>query len=475
MKRNFFLAIAVAVFMLGSELAWAADVTFSGQFRPRYNIDNDHNADTNQSAFFDTRVRLNAKAKANANTEVFLQFQSVGTWGSTNLNSSNTPGSVGTRESTGGGVGTGDAAEASDLLNDVGFHQAYLTLKNFGGYAVDAKIGRQEIVIDGHRLFGHTGWTQGAETKDAIRLNHAAGNHTVNYSYIMGDENSAIGNSNSADYQVHVLHVQTQGVMGGALSGLFTATHDDVSDNSTNDVENWYTVGARQKGKLGGLDYRVEFYHQFGDAGGVAATCACGVTGVTGNGDSVDRDAQMFGIRVGKTFKNAAFSPTVTLWYDNLSGHDDDDGTGGDFGAFDTMYDTGHKFYGFQDFYLARNGSATNFYGLQDIAVKTKWKIKPGYTFKADFHAFMTSTELDSGDSDVMRDNDAEIPADNALDDSLGQEIDLTLVHKYDSNTTISAGYSHYFTNQTFAQLNVGNVVESDGSDWAYIQIDTKF
>ena len=97
----------------------------------------------------------------------------------------------------------------------------------------------------------------------------------------------------------------------------------------------------------------------------------------------------------------------------------------------------------------------------------------------------MTSTELDSGDSDVMRDNDAEIPADNALDDSLGQEIDLTLVHKYDSNTTISAGYSHYFTSDSFGKLNQAGATTTRtaenastfnaDSDWAYVMVDTKF
>ena len=76
-------------------------------------------------------------------------------------------------------------------------------------------------------------------------------------------------------------------------------------------------------------------------------------------GTSIDRDASMFGIRVGKTFKNVSMSPTITLWYDQLSGVDDDDHAGGDWGQFDTMYDTGHKFYGFQDFYLNRTGGGT--------------------------------------------------------------------------------------------------------------------
>jgi len=479
MKRNLILTILVAAFMLASEVAWAADVSFSGQFRPRFNIDNDSSDNSTPNPFFDTRIRLNAKAKVNANTEVFLQFQSTGKWGSANdLAGSAT---TGTRVSEGGG-----GNEANDTLHDVGFHQAYLTLKNLGGYGADMKIGRQEVVVDGHRLFGHTGWTQGAETKDAIRLTHAAGNHALNYTFIKAmelDSNTTRARSDSA---VHFLHASTQGVMGGALTGIFTLTDDEYANNDAAwmDRQVWYTVGARQKGKAGGLDYRVEFYHQFGYAGNIASDCACGITGATEDGGSIDRDAYMFGLRIGKTFKNAAGSPTVTLWYDSLSGVDDDDAAGGDFGAFDTMYDTGHKFYGFQDFYLNRAGASTGYYGLQDYALKFKTSPKPGWTLKADWHHFRTQTDVDGGDANTVIATDATLGAASGADPDLGQELDLTLVHKYDSNTKIALGYSHYWTTHTFSALNVcgaacnGNTAGSDGnggSDWTYLQIDTKF
>ena len=41
MKRNLILSIAVAVFMVATTVAQAADVSFSGEFRPRFNVDND--------------------------------------------------------------------------------------------------------------------------------------------------------------------------------------------------------------------------------------------------------------------------------------------------------------------------------------------------------------------------------------------------------------------------------------------------
>ena len=209
MKKNYLIAVAVAALMLASTVAQAADISFSGQFRPRFISDNDSNDDTSNANVFDTRIRLNANAKVNANTSVFLQFQSVGNWGTDSAG-------FGTRVSQGG---SGPALQANDTLNDVGFHQAYLTLKNFMGQAVDVKIGRQEVVLDGHRLFGHTGWTTGAETKDAIRLTHAGGNHTLNYIFIEGRNQEGAANSNDGNERQHVFHATTQGVLGGDLSG----------------------------------------------------------------------------------------------------------------------------------------------------------------------------------------------------------------------------------------------------------------
>jgi len=450
MKKYYLIAVAVAALMLASTVAQAADVSFSGQFRPRWQSNEDFSDLTNARSNFTTRARLNAKANINANTEVFLQFQSVGNWGRALglVNDGTTDTAIDTMNADQGTrVSTGDANSANDRLKDVGFHQAYLTLKNFMGQAVNVKIGRQQIVLDGHRLFGHTGWTDGGQSSDAIRLDHAAGNHTLSYVYVAGLENESATTSTKANVDFHVLRANTQGVLGGDLTGMFVVTDDQATGGTGyEDGQQWYTIGARQKGKLGGLDYRVEYYHQFGD-GAVEAnnTNFTGAyTSLTDSAD-VDRDASMVGVRVGKTFKNAKMSPTITLWFDSLSGTDDSDASSGDFGTFNTLMDTGHKFYGFMDQYLAANGSGSDYYGLQDYAIKTKFKVSDKNTLKVDVHHFQTQTELNDGDSDDIRSNDSNFGSatTGTLEGDLGQEIDVTLVHKYDSNTKIVAGYSH--------------------------------
>jgi len=340
--------------------------------------------------------------------------------------------------------------------------------------------------LDGHRLFGHTGWTQGAATQDAIRLTHAGGNHTLQYIYIENNNSGAKNAMRNGDDATHVFHAATQGVMGGALSGIFAIQDDnsawaEAGTAALDDGTVWYTAGARQKGKAGGLDYRVEFYHQFGDgtiaANDLNAGISANYTGLNDTCDCVDRDATMFGIRVGKTFKNANMSPTITLWYDRLSGTDDDDITGNDFGGFDTMYDTGHKFYGFMDMYLNRQNLGTAGMGLEDIAVKLKMSPKAAWTFKADMHWFSTETDMDGDNATLVAANTLLNEA-TSQSNSLGSELDLTLAHKYDANTKIQMGFSRYWTTTAFALLNgagTQGATSNYHSDWFYVQADTKF
>ncbi len=472
MKRNFLTAVAVMVTTLfvGTTIAQASDISFSGQFRPRYNFNEDATATTNADQNFDTRVRLNVNAKANDKTSVFLQFQSVGTWG-------NNAGGNGTR------VSTGDAASANDQVQDVGLHQAFVTLKDFMGTGTDAKIGRQQIVLDGHRLFGHTGWTQGAQSSDAMRFDHAHGNSTLSYIYIAGTENETESTHTDANVNFHAFRYNTQGIMGGDLTGMFVITDDNATGGTSSiDKNTWYTVGARQKGKVAGLDYRVEYYHQFGD-GAVEANAAgysAAYDNVTGStaliSSDIDRSASMVGVRVGKTFKNVQWSPTITLWFDSLSGTDDENASDNEHGTFNTLMDTGHKFYGLMDQHLNARNLGTKYYGLQDYAVKAKLKLSAANTLKVDLHHFETQTTMDDGDSNDLRDDHTGI---GSMGSNLGDEVDVTFVHKYDSNTKIVAGYSHYFTTVTHSVLNgSGGTAGSNSTedqDWMYVMLDVKF
>ncbi len=499
MRKNFLLTVAITVtaFFVGTMIAQAASVEWGGELRPRfeYNEQSAFNAtgaptpnqDTQQSGdyFVSSRIRLHAKADILPDTSAFIQLQSVRTWGN-DLGGS----------AAGANGGSGNAAfSANDGDASIGVHQAYFTLKNFATLPADLKVGRQEVVLDGHRILGNTGWTQGAQTHDAVRLTHAEGNHTLSYVYSLANEGSrgtAIGSSpnDDEDIEVHVFYANMQGILGGGLSLCFVSLDDDCStgattagvcaNTTTNVVDNnIYTVGARQAGQLFGLDYRGEFYYQFGDAEGdagstnrtAAGTPYSGTLGATGGLLDTDRSAYMFGVRLGKKFNNVMWKPSLTLWYDYLSGTSDADARDGDYKTFNTLFDTGHKFYGFMDLFLSNVGGGTARLGLVDYAIKTSIQPAKDWKVKADFHYFTTAESI--GVNTNLSGSDAR----NQDGNELGSEIDLTLVHKYNANTTISAGYSKFWQEEGFELVNgaASSTSTVSPADWAYLMFDVKF
>jgi opacity protein-like surface antigen len=156
-------AVMASVLLTGAIAAQAADVTFGGENLTRYELR--HQSDSGSlgsgppplpngtapsgvnGGFFQMRTRLNANVKVDENISAFTQFQMVNIWG--------------------GQLGF-DPNSANDTSSQVGLHQAYITLKNPFGAPLTAQIGRQEVILDAHRLFGNTLWTMGAQSHDGM-------------------------------------------------------------------------------------------------------------------------------------------------------------------------------------------------------------------------------------------------------------------------------------------------------------------
>ena len=219
---------------------------------------------------------------------------------------------------------------------------------------------------------------------------------------------------------------------------------------------------------MGGIKYRGEFYYQFGDADTTAA--------------SWDRDAYLIGLRAGKSF-GGSMNPTLTLWYDLVSGTSESDAANNDVKSFDTILDTGHKFYGYMDRFLnigltGRNGGASvpgdavGGLGMQDLSVKGSLNPAPGWVARAHMHWFWTAEDAYVGTNSLSG-----ISAANVGSDDLGQELDLDLIHAYNSYTKIVFGYSHYFSGDLTDDLLSSRASSGAGDDaaWAYVMLNLKF
>ena len=467
MRRKFFTAFAgvVSFLMIGAMTADAADITFGGRIRPRYEY---WNTQTQDTGYIDMLTRLDAKAKISDNASAFIQLQANSRWGSQNN------GAAGTSR------GASVPLSGNDTTTDVGIHQAYFTLNKFFGAPVDLQVGRQEIILDGHRLFGNTVWTQGMMSHDAVVLNHSHGNHTVKYIYSANVEQSSRGGAGGAfpgastddvdDTHTHALWANFKGLIGDNSSTSAYLVYVDQDCNTVSCAagfgpvgsQDFYTIGARQAGGFGDISYRGEFYYQIGKSGIPTALAGPG----TG-----DFDAFMFGLRAGYQAKNIAMKPGVTLWFDYLSGTDASDLAAGDISTFNTLFDTGHKYYGLMDFFIhgSLGGLGTHpLGGLIDYAVKFSIQPMANTTLKLDYHLFQVAEDDVCGTCAVVG------GPDNSS--TLGNEVDITLVHKYSPSTNISVGYAHMFANELLSNYNGGARVQNfEDADWIYVMFDVMF
>ena len=141
MKRNLLIlpALMVTAFFATTEIAKAADVSFSGQLLTRYesnehglNGSNNFDNASDASDFTANRIRLNANVNVNDTTSAFIQLSRHSTWGS------NEGGQQNNGDTNGGRNGSFQVSD-NDAL--VGMHQAYFTLKKLCKYIFRPEIG----------------------------------------------------------------------------------------------------------------------------------------------------------------------------------------------------------------------------------------------------------------------------------------------------------------------------------------------
>ncbi len=224
-------------------------------------------------------------------------------------------------------------------------HQGYLRLMPIEG--LEIRIGRQEIAFENHRLIGNVGWIEQARSFDAGRLMFESGMLKLDSFYAKVSEASA----SPLDATGAPIFTEDRDVLG---FNLHIAPFDElevapifIGDFGGNDGTRRLTVGGLVTGKTAfGLSYGGEGYYQHGNANGDVAYRAFLVGGYLGFKAKVNTQ------------------PFVRAFADVLSG----DAAPGDGTrrTFNTLFHTGHKFYGEMDFFL--NLPADTFQrGLADI------------------------------------------------------------------------------------------------------------
>ena len=184
------------------------------------------------------------------------------------------------------------------------------------------------------------------------------------------------------------------------------------------------TYGVRWLAKFSSLTLEAEGAWQNGDE-------VVGVTNGSDTGTLGSINAYMASLRANLKAGDFDFG----LLYTRLSGDDNPDSTAE---AFNTLYATNHKFYGYMDYFPSLSSSV----GLQDIGLNLGWRPGDATSIGIDGHYFLPAIE----------------------GNPFGTEIDLTVKHQYNRGVAFVAGASLFLPDESYASL----FAESNGY-WGYL------
>ncbi len=298
------------------------------------------------------------------------------------------------------------------------------------GTAFFAQVGRQQLSYDDERILGGLDWHVAGNWHDAIRLGYESGGNKLHLimAYNQNDTKAGTAYTGPMDYrdmETLWFNHQFETTPLGISLMVMNIGRKDATKGVGNGKNNYMqTMGTDITFKPTDFDIHGAFYYQMGkDVSGAK------------------HSAWMASAKVGYNIDEAL---GVNVGYDYRSG---DDGKGDKVKAFDQLYGTHHKFYGFMD-YFTRNMTL----GLQDIQAGVNFKACPKVGLLLNYHYFMTAQKASNDKKD------------------LGHEIDLQVTAKLMKDVTLMAGYSTMIGTETMDLVKGGN--HKSWQDWAWVTLN---
>jgi hypothetical protein len=364
------------------------------------------------------RTRLGVTAPVNANVRAFAQLQDARVFGGT-------PGTM-----------HGSAAQL-DL------HQGWIEFSGtFGETGLALRGGRQEIALGNERLIGAVGWSNTGRTFDAARLGAKLPGGRAQADLFF----ATIAEGGTRHRDSNGLGLESDrwlaGVYGAArLLDVHLLYDENASQGVYRDVDRFTAGGMLKAPATLPLVATLEGSYQFGDQTAHAA----GMVPI-----EQDIRAWMVGARLGR---NAVvpLMPYLGVGVDVLSG--DADPLGDSYRAFNTLYATNHRYYGYIDLFLdpaARTGGR----GLVDLMGNAKLALGRS-ALEVDVHRFLLAQPgtLDSR--------------------AIGWELDLTYPFRFADAGRILVGYSLFRNGPAAAPIGLG--AEGRTWHWGFVQAGVSF
>ena len=483
--------------------------TLDGELRPRFEYRHGYKsiADSAQdnAAFVEQRTRLNFGYKAEGyRFKVALQYINV--WGS-----------------------QPQLINSYSKLNADGsyfdFHEAWgeaLMTEN-----LSLKFGRQEIILDDHRIFGSVGWTAQARSHDAAILKFSKNKFKADFAVAYNQDKAALAKTEAMfgsykAFQYLWLHNDFGENFGASVlflnNGLEQLDYDSTNfyNGTALTPEAYYkdnysqTIGTRLTFKKNKLSIAGAFYSQMGRHGDRTKVFTDQHTTFQEEYNK-EISAMNYGLEVSYKITEKF---TAGVGYEYLSGNsqiDTSDSYNRTNHAFNPFYGTNHKFNGLMDYFYVGNhiGSV----GLQDIYLKLNFKAEKfwvgvdahmfsaandvwdGYKFntalndatqaQTDLIATGTATQaqLDAAQLVIDGVNDTKYTS-NTMSAGLGTEIDLTFGFNLAKGVAFKGGYSMMMGTETLAYIkgttyangntNTGQGRTDQNSSWGWAMIIIK-
>lgn len=364
------------------------------------------------------RARLGVLASLSERAHVFVQAQDARTFGE-------------------------EASTTDGTADRLDVHQAWLQYgRTIGsGHAWSVRAGRQEIMLGNERLVGAVGWSNTGRSFDGARLtfgSSAADAWSVSVIAATVQERGTRFTGTETDEDDHLLL--------GAFAELnpiqLFVLHDrEAAYRNATGVDRT-TIGARVAAStVSGFTASVEGAWQFGNQLLNAPALV-----------SQDISAYLAGARLEYATSLTAM-PRLGLGIDYLSG--DETPFDDEYGAFNTLYATNHKFYGFIDFFLDP-AARTQDRGLVDGIASLSLGLPRELRLDLDGHAFWTQQPL-SADAERL----------------IGYELDVTLPVRLGPGQQLQLGYSAFRNGPAAPFIGLGR--ERGWSHWAYLQATFSF
>ncbi|WP_044202764.1 alginate export family protein [Flammeovirga sp. OC4] len=411
------LLLPATILLLFSNFALGQDFTIDAQLKPRYEHRNgfgqlrpsNSNLDR-PTDFVSQRARLRFLfTDKSEKFKMGVSIQDVRTWGEVNHFANKDNGNL----------------HVHEMYGELFFTEEF-----------SAKVGRQELVYDDHRIFGSVDWAQQARSHDAVVLKYeksfklhvgfavATVGETNFYTPLVPGTNNSYKNMQYLWFNKKFEDFKLSALFMNLGLEQFDPT---INNPARTDYETVYqqTLGAHGEWRPGKFGLNASVYYQFGKTGVAGAEKTIGAY---------------------NALLELLFKPSdkvgLILGAEILSGtaYDADADQNN---SFNPYFGTNHKFNGHMDYFYVGGRNPAG--GLTDIYIGATYKANDQWNFYGRLHQFMSAAQL--GDSSTG----------TTYKSNLGTEFDLIINHKFNKYITIQGGWSGMFATESMQYATAAN------------------